>query len=283
MRHVDVYGGYHSPWVQAVLLGLHDAGIDHSLRSLPPLDTFLKSGVAMPAASIDGGPWKLESGDILADLGFDPLKAEENTLLRSAWRGVFHRPDSAALFWGGFSLAGDRNPSLLRRLACNFLRSFVTLYFYLLIKFAVRFSGARDPENFADQFMPFESMLADSGDPYLCGDAPNTLDYQLFGILQCHCSIYVPPVAALQSDPGLEKLRAWIGTMQQRFSNYDYLYSGQYFAPHSPPPVRASGLDRVAFWLGALAMIALFPITVPLVAFLAVRNRRRVSAAKSGD
>ena len=26
---VEVYGGYHSPWVQAVLLALHDAGVEH--------------------------------------------------------------------------------------------------------------------------------------------------------------------------------------------------------------------------------------------------------------
>ena len=39
---VDVYGGNHSPWVQAVLLALHDKQIDHELRSLPPFATFRK-------------------------------------------------------------------------------------------------------------------------------------------------------------------------------------------------------------------------------------------------
>ena len=62
--------------------------------------------------------------------------------------------------------------------------------------------------------------------------------------------------------------------MQDRFADYDFLYSGVYFAPHQPPPAWPSKLDRIAFWLGAVFMIAAFPITVPLVAFLAIRNRR---------
>ena len=35
---VEVYGGTHSPWVQSVLLGLAERGMDHSLRSTPPND-----------------------------------------------------------------------------------------------------------------------------------------------------------------------------------------------------------------------------------------------------
>jgi glutathione S-transferase len=274
MNHVEVYGADHSPWVQAVLLGLHDAGISHSLTTLPPFETFRNSGVMMPAASFDEGPWQLESADILRELGFSAVTDQQMKLIRSAWRGVLHRADSAALFWGGFSLMGDRDAPPVRRLINDFLRSFVTLYFYLLIRTAVLTARPRDPENFGDQFLPFESMLEESGTPYLAGDQPDTLDFLLFGIIQCHCSIYVPPVAALQSDPRLAKLRGWIARMQERFSNYDHLYSGAYFAPHSRLPAWASPLERIMFWLGAAVMIAAFPITVPLVAFLAIRNRK---------
>jgi len=274
MNRVDVYGADHSPWVQAVLLGLHDAGIPHSLRSLPPLETFRNSGVTMPAARIDDGRWQLESAEILRDVGFESITDEQMQLVRGAWQGVMHRADSAALFWGGFSLVGDRNPSFARQLVNNFLRSFVTLYFFLLIRTLVLLGRRRDPEDFGDQFLPFEKMLATSGMRYLSGDEPNTLDFLLFGIIQCHCSIYVPPVTALQADSRLGKLRAWIGTMQEKFSDYDHLYSGVYFPPHSKPPTWASPLNRTAFWLGAALMIATFPVTVPLVAFLAIRNRR---------
>lgn len=76
MHRVDVYGADHSPGVQAVLLGLHDAGISHSQTSLPPLATFLKSGVMMPAARIDDGPWQLESADVLRKLGFQAITDE---------------------------------------------------------------------------------------------------------------------------------------------------------------------------------------------------------------
>ena len=66
---VEVYGGNHSPWVQAVLLALHDKQIDHELRPLPPLATFRKWGVFMPVVSVNGAPWEKESSDILVKLG----------------------------------------------------------------------------------------------------------------------------------------------------------------------------------------------------------------------
>jgi glutathione S-transferase len=273
MQHVDVYGVDHSPWVQAVLLGLFDAEIPHELTLVPPLATFTKSGVMMPAARIDNGAWQLESADILRTIGFEAVTDEHMQLVRGAWQGVLHRADSAAHFWGGFSLVRGRRLSLVGGLLGNFLRSFVTLYFFLLIRTMAVIRGHSDPERFGDQFLPFEEILAGSGS-YLCGEEPNTLDFLLFGIIQCHCSIYVPPVTALQSDPRLHKVRAWIATMQERFKDYGHLYSSLYFAPYSAPPAWASALDRTAFWLGGAFMIAIFPVTISLVAFLAIRNRR---------
>ena len=274
-EQVTVYGVDHSPWVQAVLLGLHDAGIKHTLTTVPPREIFLKSGVRMPAASFDGGPWQLESADILERLGYGPVTAGEKKRLSLAWQGVMHRPDSAALFWGGFSLAGDRSPSRIRRLWHNFLRSFVALYMFLLIRTLVLLNRPPDPADFGDQFLPFEERLEKSDGPFLGGGQPDTLDFLLFGIIQCHCSIYVPPVTALQTDPRLARTRAWIAAMHERFRHFGHLYSGLHFAPHAPPPAVTSGADRIAFWLGAILMLVLFPITVPLVAFLAIRNRRR--------
>jgi hypothetical protein len=274
MNRVEVYGAAHSPWVQAVLLGLHDAKISCSLKSLPPFETFLRSGVMMPAARIDNGEWRLESAEILRDLGFKSVTDEQMRLVRGAWQGVMHRADSAALFWGAFSLAGDRSRSFTWRLFNDFLRSFVTLYFFLLIRGFALLGRPQDPKDFGDQFLPFEGMLETSGTRYLSGEEPDALDFLLFGIIQCHCSIYVFPVTALQSDPRLETLRVWIGTMQARFNDYEHLYSGVYFPPHSKPPSWASPLNRVAFWLGAAFMIAIFPVSVPLIVFLAVRNRR---------
>ena len=76
-RYVDVYGADHSPWVQAVLLGLHEAGIEHRLRSLPTMERFLSTGVFMPLASIDDGDWRRESAEILQDIGFSEVSLDE--------------------------------------------------------------------------------------------------------------------------------------------------------------------------------------------------------------
>lgn len=270
---IDVYGGYHSPWVQAVLQGLHDREINHSITALPPLNSFLATGVTMPTASIDGGRWQPESTVILREIGCSEVTEEEMNHINSAWRGVLHRADSIGNFWSGFSLSGDRHPDPTIRLLKNFLRSFVTLYFYLLIRAVNILAAPKDPDNFGDQFVYFNDRLKDTGKPYLSGDEPDTLDYLLSGIIQCHSSIYVPPITALQSDPRLDELRAWIARIHERLDNYPYLYSGLYFSPHRPPPEPDSALHRIAFWLGGLSMIALFYLTVPVILILALRRR----------
>jgi len=228
----------------------------------------------MPAASVDGEPWQLESADILQRIGYETVSAEDLHAVNGAWRGVLHRPDSAFRFFYGFSLAGDPNASAMLRLRNNFLRSFATLYFFLLIRFSVLTAKNPDPENFGDQFLFWEEKLTHCDGPFLGGESPDTIDLLLFGIIQCHCSIPVPPIQALQQDPRLDRVRAWIAAMQERFSDYKHLYSGVYFEPHSLPPVPASLFERTIFWLGSAVMILSFPVTVPLIAFLVLRVPR---------
>ena len=95
MPHLDVYGQDHSPWVQTVLLGLHDKGISHTLTTVPPPSVFMKSGIMMPAASIDGAPWRLESAEILQQVGFAPISRADVQAIYRAWNGVRHRTDRA--------------------------------------------------------------------------------------------------------------------------------------------------------------------------------------------
>jgi len=274
LSHFDVYGQDHSPWVQAVLLGLYEKGLSHTLTTVPPFSVFRRTGILMPAASVDGRPWQLESTEILQQAGFSPVSREDVVAVYDAWQGVRHRPDSAFRFWHGFSLCRDPHPSLLPRLRNHFLRSFATLYFYLLIRVMVLSGRGQDPENFGDQFLFWEDRLEKRPGPYLGGNKPDTLDILLFGILQCHCSIRVPPVTALQEDPRLTRMRAWIAAMQERFAGYRHLYSGVHFKPHSQAPSPAAPLEQAAFWLGSIFMIALFPITVPMVLFFAIRIPR---------
>lgn len=74
---VELCGLNHSPWVEAVLLGLHDKGIELGLRSIPPLEVLTRWGIPMPAISIDNEPWAIESSQILVKLGFEPIFTEE--------------------------------------------------------------------------------------------------------------------------------------------------------------------------------------------------------------
>jgi hypothetical protein len=274
LSEIDVYGLDHSPWVQTVLLGLHDRSVPHTLRTTPPLSVFVKSGIMMPAARIDDGPWQLESTEILQRVGYAPISSTDRMAIYAAWQGVGHRTDRALRFWREFSFCRDPHPSLLPRLRNHFFRSFATLYFYLLIRFMVLFGNRPDPENFEDQFRFWEERLEQSDGPFIGGANPDTLDMLLFGIIQCHCSISVPPIAALQESPDLTRLRAWIGAMHKRFSDYDHLYSGVYFEPHLPLPRRTTALEQAAFWVGSVFMVAALPITLPLILFFALRAQR---------
>jgi hypothetical protein len=275
MTDIRLYGNNHSPWVQAVMMGLHQKEMAYSRSATPPLDVFKQWGPMMPAASFDGEPWQLESKNILHRLGFSECSDEDMNAIRRAWRGVMHRADYWPRFWGEFSLASDPHPSFVPRFVNNFLRAFTILYFYTLIRYGVFAGGGHhDPDNHGDPFMEWEERFADMDGPFLAGDEPDSVDLLLFGIVQCHSSIPVPTLYALQSDPRLVRTREWIGTMQRHFSAYPSLYSNIYFEPHALGPKPATGMDQFAFWLGAIVAVACFPITVPVSAFFIYRNRQ---------
>ena len=74
---IALYGFTHSPWVQAVLLALHDKGIEYDLFLRPPYKVFKQWGVYMPAISINDGPWEIESTEMLVKLGYEHITIEE--------------------------------------------------------------------------------------------------------------------------------------------------------------------------------------------------------------
>lgn len=271
---VDVYGGYHSPWVQAVLLALHDKGIEHSVRQVPPLQSLKQWGVLMPAVSIDGGPWQVESSHILVKLGFEQISDHDLQAVTGAWQGVVHRADNPLRFFAAFARAGDRSPSLLKRCYRNFLRSFIPLYMFVLLNLAKRIRKLKAPKNFADQYLFWEQALASSDGPFLDGAAPGARDFLLFGVIQCHSSIPVPALIPLQHDERLSGIRGWIAGMHERLHGYAYLYSGGRFEPRKPEPVTADPLQLGVFYLGLTTMFAMFPVTLPLV-FLLMRKIKR--------
>ena len=271
---VDLYGVDHSPWVQAVLLGLHQKKVEYSLRSLPPLAAFRKWGVLMPAVSINGGPWEIESSKILVKLGFDPISEEDLEAIESTWQGVLHRLDNFPQFFRAFSLVNHRSTTGFRRSLVSFFFSFTAVYMFLLINFAKLTIQKKEPEDFGEQYLPWESALADSDRPFFDGDTAGARDLMLFAIIQCHSSIPVPPLESLQSDERLGRLRAWIAAMHQLFEDYPHLYSGGFFSPKRPQPVAAGRAQQIPFWLGLVSMWLAFPITLPLAFFLMTRVPR---------
>ena len=272
-RSIELYGNNHSPWVQAIMMGLHEKRLKYSRTTVPPLEVFRQWGPMMPAMRIDAEAWFLESSDILQRLGYSRVGDEDLVAIRRAWTGVMHRTDYWPRFWGEFSLASDPNPNIAQRFLNNFLRAFTILYFFILIRFGVFSRGYGDPDNHGDAYMHWEDRLADRNSRFLGGDTPDSEDLLLFGIVQCHCSVPVPTVLALQTDSRLTRVREWIGQMQRRFSDYPSLFSGTYFAPHSAGPKRASGLEQFAFWLGSVVWIALLPLTGPVIGFFIYKNR----------
>ena len=90
-------------------------------------------------------------------------------------------------------------------------------------------------------------MAQSSTGPVLDGDAPGIRDMLLFGIVQCHSIIPVPPLEPLRSDERLAAVRQWLASMHERFRGYPHLYSGSYFEPCLPQPVPADPVQRAIF------------------------------------
>ena len=273
--NVKVYGFNHSPWVQAVLLALHDKGIKHRVYINPPPEVFKKWGVYMPAVSINGEPWEIESPEILVKLGCEPILKNDLKAVQVAWQGVLHRANNPIRFFAAFSKVGTDSGILISRLIDSFLLSFISCYMFLLINFAKFKLKVKDPDSFGDQFMYWEEKLKLKKGPYIDGGEPGATDLLLFGVIQCHSSIPVPALSALQFDERLSGLRKWIALMHERFLYYPYLYSSKFFEPLRPYPKSTHISQHVIFFLGILTILIFSPITIPLIIFLMLRTPRK--------
>ena len=115
--------------------------------------------------------------------------------------------------------------------------------------------------------MEINRILADSDGQFLDGDAPGSFDFLFFGILQCHSSIAVPPLASLQSDERLQNIRDWISRMEDRVSGYGHSYTAKYFDTSSPSRRTAIIIEQGAFWMGLLFYSMVLPVTVLSITF----------------
>ena len=265
---IKVYGFTHSPWVQAVLLALHDQRIEYDLLLRPPYEVFKKWGVYMPAISIDDGPWEIESTEILVKLGYKPILLEEINAANSAWQGVLHRTDNPFNFFLAFSHGGQVSKSFVNNVVNNFLLSFVAFYMFILINIGKVRLKQKEPKNFGDQFLYWENLIDSSDGPFIDGNKPGSKDMVMFGMVQCHSSIPVPALDALINDQRLNNLRKWINNMQDYFREYPYLYSAKFFDSGVSEAGSTNLFQIMVFFFGVLIMFLAFPITIPLVLIL---------------
>ena len=268
---VKVYGFTHSPWVQAVLLALCDKELEYELYVRPPYEVFKKWGVYMPAVSLDDGPWKIESTEILTKLGYKPILDDELKAANNAWQGVLHRTDNPFRFFLHFARGGQISRSLVNNTISNFLLSFVAFYMFMLINIGKWRLKQKEPENFGDQFMYWENVLDSSEGPFMDGMKPGSKDLVMFGIIQCHASIPVPALNSLLNDQRLINLRKWVNTMQNYFKEYPHLYTAKFFKSDIPEANSANLFQIVSFFFGLIVMVLAFPITIPLVLMLMSR------------
>ena len=269
-----IYGVDHSPWVQAVLIGLTEKSIDWQLTSVPPLQTFFKWGVLMPVASLDAGSWKRESSNLLTDIGFEPVTETDLVALRNAWRGVTYRSENPIEFLRSFAKAGDCSESILKRSLNNFLRSFIALYMLTLLTIVRVSKRVSNPSDWSRQFLYWESCLAVSSGKFIDGITPGSRDFFLFGIVQCHCSIPVPPFHVLTDDSRLRLIRAWICSMQERYPEYQHCYSAKYFDTGLLPPNSSSNFQQCLFGAGVVVMLVALPIVLPTMIFFIIKTPR---------
>ena len=269
--NIKVYGFTHSPWVQAVLLALHDQRIEYDLLLRPPYKVFKKWGVYMPAISIDDGPWEIESTEILVKLGYKPILVEEINAANSAWQGVLHRTENPFNFFLAFSRGGQVSKSFVNNVVNNFLLSFVAFYMFILINLGKARLKQKEPKNFGDQFLYWENLIDSSDGPFINGNKPGSKDMVMFGMVQCHSSIPVPALDALMNDQRLNNLRQWIDNMQDYFREYPYLYSAKFFKSDIPEANSANLFQIMSFFCGLIVMVLALPITIPLVLILMSR------------
>ena len=273
--HALVYGNDHSPWVQAVLLGLHERGVPATLLMLPPRKVFLRSGVLMPAARLGDGEWQLDSARILAGLGFEPPDAETAAELQRVFGlSALRRTDEPFGFWRRFSWVRDESASWLRRCWNQLRRPFSMFYFFALITLGRSQLGGWQPERFLDALSTFERRL-EGGGPFFGGDAPGTVDLQLFGLIQMCASMPGAPLEVVRSAPGLDALRAWISTMQARFEGYTHFYTATVFEPGQPEVVKSTPAERVAYWTGTILVWLAWPLSLAATVWFVWRVRAK--------
>ncbi len=274
-KFLELYGNDHSPWVQSVLLCLYDKNIRYNLRTIPTLRLFFKSGIMMPAMRTDSNEWKLDSTELLQSLGCDSISNSEKNFIFKTWQGVQHRVDNPFKFFYAFSICKGFHNKKLFNLLSHSIRPLTSIYFYTLLNIIkIKIKKLTYDEKFLKQYIYWNDKLANQGTSYFGGESLNIVDYQLFGVIQCHCSIpYYPLIKTLQEEKDLSHLRKWISNMHNKFADYPHLYSANFFFPKKKIIRKASFLEQTIYWLGFMTFLFLLPFTLFLILILLMRRK----------
>ena len=205
----QVYGVDHSPWVQAVLLGLEVKGLSYSLFGAPGPETIresskqgIKSVITMPALWYNGACF-FDSYIILRMLDDKhpepPLFPEGGDDAEEDWAMIqqlfmyapaFRLRGSKLLrFWYEWSVMEDQfeQPEPLAAAVSAAARPFVTLWMFSLINFSgmTKDWDQEIPKIFVPALQYFERRLAESSGPYIRGNSLSYVDLGLMGHFQC--------------------------------------------------------------------------------------------------
>lgn len=185
--------------------------------------------------------------------------------IQGTWQGVLNRANNPFKFFAAWAQDADSKSPFIQRSINNFLLSFSTFYMLILINLIKIRMKIKKPENFGDQYLVWEAELKNCESSFLDGNSPGIRDLLLFGIIQCHASLPVPPLEALQNDNRLAEVRNWISLMHKRFKDYPYLHSGIHFEPIITKSISTSLSQRLVFYFGMIIMFVGFPVTLLLV------------------
>ena len=85
----------------------------------------------MPAVSIDGKPWQIDSTKILENFDFDPISDKELRLVQNAWQSVLQRPRNPFRFFAalrGFKIRNPPHLNAMQVISVSALSAFTCSY-----------------------------------------------------------------------------------------------------------------------------------------------------------
>ena len=291
LSRVRVYGVDHSPWVQGLMLALHYHQIPTQLTSFPiRLSWFWRYGVTFPVLQLDDGSTHLDSFhcyEILEShgysLGLDAYSQEERLKVQAELEKLF------SIYVPGRCMPGKRwrfihawstmreEPRTLSGPIC---RAFLSLYFWLLIQFAIYRVRKKNKRPYRLDLIERELKVWDqrlSQSDWLTGEQVGFLDFALWGHLQCMSSGLTDELIPMIRERA--DLLNWLERLSALPINDPSGYTKRIIDPQHR--CEASSLrSKLVFWSTFLTLLLLFPLTIILLTRCLLR--RSYNPAHSG-